>query len=104
MQQGECRMNTEQEIVNLNVHPDAKAMLFALLQENLALREQVKEMDEKLVDSKEAMQLLGCGRKKFWELSKVEGFPLPVQFGKSNYYRVQDLVKFRNQYQQNVNS
>lgn len=97
-------MISSNEINNLTIHPEAKAMLFALLQENLALREQVKELDEKLVDSKEAMQLLGCGRKKFWELSKVEGFPLPVQFGKSNYYRVQDLVKFRNQYQQNVNS
>lgn len=97
-------MSNEQQIIMLDIHPDAKAVLFALLQENNQLRAELEEQKDRLVNTREAMEVLGCAHAKFWKLNKLEGFPKPVQFGKSNYYRINELIAFRTKYQQNVNN
>ena len=97
-------MSNEQQIIMLDIHPDAKAVLFALLQENNQLRAELEEQKDRLVNTREAMEVLGCAHAKFWKLNKLEGFPKPVQFGKSNYYRINELIAFRTKHQQSVNS
>ncbi|HEA17701.1 hypothetical protein LCGC14_2659170 [marine sediment metagenome] len=97
-------MSTEQQIILLDIHPDAKAVLFALLQENNQLRAELEEQKDRLVSKVEAMEVLGCAHAKFWKLSKFDGFPKPVQFGKSNYYRINELIAFRTKHQQQVNN
>ncbi|MEJ2912757.1 helix-turn-helix transcriptional regulator [Pseudoalteromonas sp. C12FD-1] len=97
-------MSTEQQIILLDIHPDAKAVLFALLQENNQLRAELEEQKDRLVKTDEACEVLGCGRAKMWKLAKREDFPKPVQFGKTNYYRINELIAFRKSYQQQVNN
>ncbi|ATG57902.1 MULTISPECIES: helix-turn-helix transcriptional regulator [Pseudoalteromonas] len=97
-------MSTEQQIILLDIHPDAKAVLFALLQENNQLRTELEEQKDRLVSTVEACEVLGCARKKFWILSKLPDFPKSIQFGKTNHYRLNELIKFRTQHQQSVNN
>lgn len=97
-------MSTEQKITLLDIHPEAKAVLFALLQENNQLRAELEEQKDRLVNTREAMQVMGCAHAKFWKLNKLEGFPKPVQFGKSNYYRINELIAFRTRHQQKINN
>ncbi|WP_405127967.1 helix-turn-helix transcriptional regulator [Pseudoalteromonas sp. PB2-1] len=97
-------MSTEQKIILLDIHPEAKAVLFALLQENNQLRAELEEQKDRLVNTREAMQVMGCAHAKFWKLNKLEGFPKPVQFGKSNYYRINELIAFRTRHQQKINN
>ena len=45
-------MSTEQQIILLDIHPDAKAVLFALLQENIQLRTELEEQKDRLVSTR----------------------------------------------------
>ncbi|RZG05529.1 hypothetical protein EXT48_08320 [Pseudoalteromonas sp. CO348] len=94
-------MNT-QAITRLNISPDAQAILMTLLNENVQLKQQLaqqeSELKDELLPTIDAMKLLGCGRKKFWELAKKDGFPPAIPFGRSNHYRRAQLIKFRDSY------
>ncbi|TMP88539.1 hypothetical protein CWC05_03660 [Pseudoalteromonas ruthenica] len=88
--------NHEQAITALAVSDDAKALLFALAQENQTLQQQLEELMQKPLSTNEACKFLGCGRKKFWQLSKADpSFPKPIQFGNTNHYRVSELRQYR---------
>ncbi|MBD1582778.1 helix-turn-helix transcriptional regulator [Pseudoalteromonas sp. S16_S37] len=91
-------MISSEHISTLQIQDDAKALLFTLLHENLELRQKLEESEDRLLSTNEAMQLLGCGRNKFWKLSKLEGFPKAIQFGKANHYKQTELRAFRSQY------
>jgi len=92
-------MNTQDVVSTLNISPDAQALLLTLVNENNALREEIQELkadqEHGLLPTVEAMKVLGCGRKKFWELSKEEGFPRAIKFGITNHYKRTELEAFR---------
>lgn len=93
-------MISDQSISTLAVSDDTKAVLFALLEENMSLRQTCEELrdQERLVPTDEAMKILGCARKKFWELSSMPGFPNAIQFGAKNHYRLDKLKEFRDNF------
>ena len=92
-------MNTQNVVSSLNISPDAQALLLTLVNENNALREEIQELkaeqEHGLLTTVEAMKFLGCGRKKFWELTKQVGFPRAIKFGITNHYKRTELEAFR---------
>lgn len=88
-----------QAISNLDISPDAQAIFMTLLNENVQLKQQLakqeQQFNDELLPTIEAMKLLGCGRKKFWELAKDSHFPKAIPFGRSNHYKRSELVMYR---------
>jgi predicted DNA-binding transcriptional regulator AlpA len=87
-------------IQSTDIADDAKALLFALLEENITLRRENEALQdqERLISTKEAMQVMGCARKKFWELTSESGFPQAIKFGHTNHYKLNELKAFRDDY------
>ncbi len=88
-------MQQSNEINSLNIGEDAKNMLLFLMSENQRLQGIVDSYEVKLISTEEACKALGCGRKKFWEMAKKDNFPRAIKMGKSNHYKLNEILAIR---------
>lgn len=88
-------MQQASEINSLNIGDDAKNMLLFLMAQNQQLQAKIDNYETKLISTEEACEVLGCGRKKFWEMAKQENFPKAIKMSKSNHYKLSDILTLR---------
>ncbi|PAJ72161.1 hypothetical protein CJF42_22680 [Pseudoalteromonas sp. NBT06-2] len=87
---------SQQNIEDLKIDQDAKALLFSLIAENTRLLAENIELQSEPVNTEGACKYLGIGRKKLWELSKDDpAFPQALKYGKANHYKRNDLKNYR---------
>lgn len=88
-------MQQTSEINSLNIGDDAKKLLLFLMTENQQLQSKIDYYESKLISTEEACKVLGCGRKKFWEMAKHDKFPESIKMGKSNHYKLSEILTIR---------
>ncbi|OCQ23396.1 hypothetical protein A7985_05500 [Pseudoalteromonas luteoviolacea] len=87
----------------LNVPDDVKGIISLVVKENIELKEQLKEGDDRLITTAEAKEILLCKHKKFWDMAaNYDDFPKVIKFGR-NYYRLGDVKAFRDKHIKGIN-